>query len=243
VACLKLANLLRFRADALRKMRSPEPEPFVMLEELARAGGCAPVKRPDEDPDALTREAVQFYERVVERYADVGGKDGKLGEVAAQALFQLRDLAVGKPAPEVEGPDVDSKPLKLSDYRGRVVVLTFAVDIPGPCRDAYPHYRASIERMKGRPYAILSVYLGEDERTLRHSISSGEITWRCWWEGGEQRPNADRWRVGFIPSVYVIDPDAVIRAKDVKGRALDAAVDALMAKVSRPAVAGSRSNP
>ena len=33
--------------------------------------------------------------------------------------------AVGKPAPEIVGEDLDGKPLKLSDYRGQVVLLDF----------------------------------------------------------------------------------------------------------------------
>jgi peroxiredoxin len=208
--------------------------------DLARSGGREPIKRNEEDPYALTREAVQFYDRVVEKYPDFEGTRGRLAERAAQSLFHLRDLAVGKPAPEVDGPDVDGKPLKLSDYRGKVVVLTFSVDLPGPCRDAYPHYRALIERMKGRLFAMLSVNLDENKQTLKNAIASGEITWRCWWEGFDKRPNGDRWHVGFIPSVYVIDADGIIRAKEVKGKALDEAIDALMAAIEQtPAKSGS----
>ena len=184
---------------------------------------------------------MRFYDRVVQRYADFQGKQGKLGEPAAESLFLLRDLAVGKPAPEVEGPDVDGKPLKLSDYRGKVVVLTFSGNWCGSCRELYPHQRALIERMKGRPFAILSVNIDENKETLKKAIASGEITWRCWWEGGEKRPNCDRWHVGIIPSVYVIDADGIIRARDVKGKALDEAVDALMAKIEKtPAQSGSK---
>jgi RNA polymerase sigma factor (sigma-70 family) len=225
-ACLKLADRLQYRADAVRTMRGPEPEPFMKLEELARAGGREPVRRTEEDPDALTREAVQLYGRVVERYSDV--KDAGVKDAAAHALFHLRDLAVGKPAPEVDGLDVDGKPLTLSGQRGKVVVLTFSIDMPGPCRDAYPRYRALVERMKDRPFVLLSVNLDDKKETLSKTITAGEITWRCWWEGGEERPNCDRWKVSWIPSVYVIDADGIIRAKQVRGKALDQAVDALL---------------
>jgi hypothetical protein len=47
---------------------------------------------------------------------------------------------------------------------------------------------------------------------------------------GADGPNCRRWRLGFVPAVYVIDADGIIRAKDVKGKALDMAVDALMNK-------------
>ena len=33
--------------------------------------------------------------------------------------------AIGRPAPEIEGEDLDGNPFKLSDYRGKVVVLDF----------------------------------------------------------------------------------------------------------------------
>jgi hypothetical protein len=228
LACIKLADLLRFRSWAERKRRGPEPEPFMELEELARSGGREPVRRTDEDPDELSREAARFYDLVVQRYADIPSPSGKLGEAAAQALFQIRDLAVGRPAPEVEGPDVDGMPLRLSDHRGEVVLLIFASGLSRSSGELYAQARALGQRMKGRPFAVLSVHLDDNKETLKRAIASGEITWRCWWEGYDRRPNCDRWRVGFIPSVYVIDAEGIIRAKEVKGKALDEAVDLLI---------------
>jgi hypothetical protein len=225
LASLKLAELLKYRADAIRMLRGLEPDPFYTFEELARSGGREPVKRTDEDPDTLTKQAEQFFDRVVQRYADVRGKNGTLGEAAAKALFHLRVLAVGKPALDVEGTDMDGQPFRLSDYRGKTVVLTFSGSFG---RDRHAHARALVERMKGRPFAMLSVNIDNDKDSLRKSLAAGEITWRCWWEGGMDGPNCRRWRLGFIPSVYVIDADGIIRAKDVKGKALDEAVDVLM---------------
>jgi peroxiredoxin len=243
LACLKLADLLRYQADAVRQARGPEPDPFLKLDALARSGGREPVDRAEEDPVALSREAERFYDRVVERYAGIPGKSGTLGEEAAKALFQLREAAVDKAAREVEGPDVDGSPLRLGDYRGKVVVLTFSAHWSASCRAMYPHHRALVERMKGRSFALVSVDIADDKEALRTSIASGEITWRCLWEGGVRRPNCERWHVRFIPSVYVIDADGIIRDRDVKGKALDEAVDALMAKRDRPAAAGARPNP
>ena len=48
-----------------------------------------------------------------------------MGEVAEAALFKLRHLSIGRVAPEIEGEDIFGKKLKLSDYRGKVVVLSF----------------------------------------------------------------------------------------------------------------------
>ena len=180
---------------------------------------------------------------MIRRYADIPGRNGKLGDPAAQALFQLRGLALGKPAPEVQGADVDGKQLQLGDYRGQVVVLVFASGLSGPSSDLCAQGRALSQRMKGRPFAVLSVQLDDSKETVTQSIKAGEITWRCLWEGGANRPNCDRWRVGFIPSVYVIDADGIIRAKEVKGKALEEAVDANLAKMDPPAAAVPASKP
>ena len=51
----------------------------------------------------------------------------------------VHNLAVGKPAPEINGVDFDGKPLKLSDYRGKVVVLVFWGTWCGPCMAEVPH--------------------------------------------------------------------------------------------------------
>jgi hypothetical protein len=53
------------------------------------------------------------------------GKDYGMGKAADDALFMLRKLSVGKVAPEIKGEDIDGKEFKLSDYRGKVVVLDF----------------------------------------------------------------------------------------------------------------------
>jgi hypothetical protein len=70
-------------------------------------------------------EAEKRFEEVIEKYADVPHWRGTLGEAAKAQLFEIRDLAVGKTAPDIEGEDVEGHKFKLSEYRGKVVVLDF----------------------------------------------------------------------------------------------------------------------
>jgi hypothetical protein len=72
-----------------------------------------------------TKEAEKLFETIIEKYADVPSGKGKMGEVARLQLDTLRNLGIDKPAPEITGEDIDGKPLKLSDYKGKVVVLDF----------------------------------------------------------------------------------------------------------------------
>ena len=51
--------------------------------------------------------------------------DADLARLAAERLFELENLSVGCVAPEIEGTDTDGVAFKLSDYRGKVVMLDF----------------------------------------------------------------------------------------------------------------------
>jgi hypothetical protein len=78
---------------------------------------------PPLDPAKVRRETEALLERAAEKYGDVKYPTG--GTVGAQAnnvLFSIRDLAVGKQAPDIEGDDQDGQHFKLRDYRGKVVL-------------------------------------------------------------------------------------------------------------------------
>lgn len=76
---------------------------------------------------AFENSAIEgLYETIVDKYPDVeiyGGR--KLGQLASSALFELRNLSIGCTAPDIVGNDLDGKEFKLSDYRGKVVLLDF----------------------------------------------------------------------------------------------------------------------
>jgi hypothetical protein len=87
-------------------------------------------KRSEADAAKWLGAAGRCYADTLKLYPAVPTPDGKarLGDLAAAELTRLRNLPnlkVGKPAPDIEGEDLDGKPLRLSDYRGKVVVLDF----------------------------------------------------------------------------------------------------------------------
>lgn len=62
---------------------------------------------------------------VQKKYADVPYTRGTLGPVAEGAIFEVERLQIGMVAPDIEGADLQGVDFKLSDYRGKVVVLDF----------------------------------------------------------------------------------------------------------------------
>lgn len=74
-------------------------------------------------------EIEKLYESIVKDYSDVVfsrmGRKTNIGEVAKNALFEIRNLSMGCVAPNIEGSDLDGKEFSLADYRGKVVMLDF----------------------------------------------------------------------------------------------------------------------
>jgi len=73
----------------------------------------------------------------------------------------------------------------------------------------------------------VSVSTDADLTTLKKSIASGEITWRCW-RDGTSGPITTRWGITGFPSIFVLDKSGLIRFKDVRGEDLDKAVASLL---------------
>ncbi|MHB1425168.1 MAG: TlpA family protein disulfide reductase [Gemmataceae bacterium] len=95
----------------------------------------------------MSKEVEALFERIVKDFADVSdARGGNLGDMAKRKLSTL----VGKPAPEIEAEDIDGKKFKLSDYRGKVVLLDFWGNWRPPCRAMYPHERSLVKRLEGK---------------------------------------------------------------------------------------------
>jgi len=81
---------------------------------------------PNQKDDQISKEAEELFERAVAKYADVKTQFyGRVGDKAKAELFEIRNLAIGNKAPDIEGVDQDGKKFKLSDYKGKVVLLDF----------------------------------------------------------------------------------------------------------------------
>jgi hypothetical protein len=94
----------------------------------------------------------------------------------------------------------------------------------------YPHERSLVKRLEGKPFALIGVNSDRDLKKLKPRLEEEQITWRSFWNGpgGTSGPISREWRVTGWPSIWVIDAKGVIRYRDVRGPAMDKAVDALL---------------
>jgi thiol-disulfide isomerase/thioredoxin len=138
-----------------------------------------------------------------------------LGKEAADKLDVMVNFAVGKPAPEIEGVDMDGKPLRLSDYKGKVVVLAFWGTRCGPCMALVPQERELVTRLKDQPFAFLGVDCKDDRETARKAMAREGMTWPSWYDGAADRgPIAERYHVRSFPWMFVIDAKGIIRGRN-----------------------------
>jgi peroxiredoxin len=141
-----------------------------------------------------------------------------LAAVAERELSEIRSLSVGKKALEIDGKDVDGKPMRLSEFRGKVVLLDFGShEHCGGCKLVYPRLRSTLDRLHGRPFVILGINNHDHRDALKQAIVSGEITWRCWYDEekpGGPGPITTSWNIRGYPTFILIDHRGVIRSKD-----------------------------
>jgi len=94
----------------------------------------------------------------------------------------------------------------------------------------YPHERSLVQRLQNKPFALIGVNSDAKQR-VQDAIQRENITWRSFWDGGSTGgPIARAWSVHGWPTIYVIDHRGVIRYRNVRGEAMDAAVDELIEK-------------
>jgi thiol-disulfide isomerase/thioredoxin len=188
------------------------------------------------DEEQVMKEIERWLERTCREFADVPSEGRRtketLGTLADGHLHEIRDLAIGKPAPDMKGVDLEGKPVRLSDLKGRVVVLDVWATWCGPCKAMIPHQRELVKRLKDKPFTLVSISVDEKRETLVDFLKTESMPWIHWYNGLSGGVVSDL-NARVFPTIYVVDSRGVIRNKEVRGKHLDQAVDALLKEMER----------
>lgn len=184
-------------------------------EELATCLAFAP----RDDDDVASAKAL-FEELLTDEPAD-GFRQRVRGK-----LYRMENLVVGKAAPELTGKGADGNELRLSDHRGKVVVLDFWGFWCGSCREELPHLKALAARHPD-DLVVFGVNAGDSPDVFRTQARLNEIAWPNIVLGDDFSLPIDL-GIDMYPTTFVLDRTGTIRAVD-PGDDLDRLVAELVA--------------
>ncbi len=229
-ACFELALYKKWLLE--RAIKEMDADWIEHLEKNFGKGSTDYLK--ELDSDRLTDDAISLLDQLIGEFGDVEWFGARFADMARPHHFQLSKLAIGKASPEIEADDVDGVPFRLTQYRGKVVVLTFWATWCGPCMAMVPHERTMVKRFEGKPFALLGINGDQDRDTVKRAVREHQINWRSWWDASaKNEPISKTWNVRGWPTGYVIDHNGIIRYKNLKGRELEKAVEQLLQEAER----------
>jgi peroxiredoxin len=161
-------------------------------------------------------------------------KNSDQGKQLRYSLDNLKITAIGSMAPDFIQNDVNGKPVQLSSFRGKYVLIDFWASWCGPCRQENPNVVRNYHKYKGKNFTILGVSL--DKETAKDAwlaaIKNDHLEWtqvsdlKFW-----QNMAATLYGVHAIPQNFLIDPQGKIVAKNLRGDALDDKLEELLGKI------------
>jgi peroxiredoxin len=165
------------------------------------------------------------YETQLVAYAD-GIKDNFKGNPTVERFIEskmaVKPITVGHEAPDFTIGGMDGKPIKLSDYRGKYVMLDFWASWCGPCRQENPNVVKQYAIYKQKGLNILGISLDVDKGAWQQAADHDKLSWT---QGSDLKnfegPTERLYHIEQIPSNFILNPQGVIIAKNVTGPDLE----------------------
>lgn len=135
---------------------------------------------------------------------------------------RLKSISIGQQAPDFELKDLNGKPVKLSSFRGKYVLLDFWASWCGPCRKENPNVVKSYDRYKNKGFTVLGVSLDADEVKWRQAVQEDGMPWVQTLDDKTAAGNAGKlYEIKAIPANFLIDTHGKIIATNLRGPELE----------------------
>lgn len=196
----------------------------------------------------VSLDVLQSYGGYAPEYSDVEPlfsalsadvQNSKGGKDYVEKLEKMKMTAVGAMAPEFTQNDVDGKPVSLSSFRGKYVLIDFWASWCGPCRAENPNVVKAYNKYKDKNFTVLGVSLDQPnakDKWLK-AIADDHLDWtqvsdlKFW-----KNEVAVQYGINAIPQNFLVAPDGKIIAKNIRGEELQTKLDEVINKGNKPGV-------
>jgi len=169
------------------------------------------------DPSKYEQQLVSYADNLKDNF-----KDNPAVKRFTKAMAEVKPISVGHKAPEFTTMGLDGKPAKLSDYKGKYVLLDFWASWCAPCRQENPNVVKQYNIYKSKGLNILGISLDVDKNQWQQAIKKDGLTWS---HASDLKnfngPTEALYHINAIPSNFMIDPQGTIVAKNITGSDLE----------------------
>ncbi|MGB8706760.1 MAG: redoxin domain-containing protein [Dehalococcoidia bacterium] len=118
---------------------------------------------------------------------------------------------VGNRAPDFSLQDLSGKDVKLSDFRGKIVMINFWAIWCIPCKDELPYMQAVSDNWSGKGVVVLPIAVNTSERldTVGEYITQNSYTFQVLWDAKGQAESL--YSVSTLPTTFFIDREGIIK--------------------------------
>jgi thiol-disulfide isomerase/thioredoxin len=128
--------------------------------------------------------------------------------LSAFGSAELRPWKGGE-TPPLAGTSLDGRALDLRDYKGRVVLVNFWATWCDPCREEMPSFERLRDKLRGRPFEVLTVNYGEMPARIQPFLERYRISLPVLLD--REKEAAAAWHAGGLPMTFLVDAQGQVR--------------------------------